>query len=477
MVTRKMRASPYSLFLLALAGAACTEGLPDRPEVHTVASAAPIAPLDAALPSAASAPANATSDAGGPYGEPAPFTMPPLAPGYQRLEAPPVDVPMGSSEDWAQWVGGPLDQDYDVLDITGGQSSSGHHAILYATADAHPVGFTRPWQDADQLTTRIMGGIGGEGGANARLPPGVVFRVQKGSYLVMQTHFLNAQPRTLVGRSFLDIKLAPVDRSRRVASIMSSTTLHLNVLPGSTVVDVSCPVGEDLHFIQIVNHMHDYGRTALTEFTDPAGSVHQLKSDTFWTGEWALNPNFTHYAPETPLVVPKGSMLHTRCTFANQTAKEVPFPAEMCVFFGFILSESDIYCTDGKWVVTDKSGQGDVTNADAGVAAGDAGGVDAGSFGCQSSGDQAIMTAATFDQKSTDCSLPCAFDADVASCTARCFQKDVGLSVSCARCNGTNVACGAKLCLADCVSDSASPACRSCVQKNCDAAFHMCTGT
>jgi hypothetical protein len=464
------------ILLIVVCGAGCTGGLPDRPEAHQPFAAMPASALDAAAPAANGAVANAPPDASVAL-QSASSEPPPVAPGYQRFVASPVDVPMGSSDDWAQWVGGPLDQDYDVVDITGWQSVGGHHAILYATPDANPPGTTRLWRDADQLTTRIMGGVGGEGGANARLPPGVVFRVKKGKYLLMQTHFLNVQPRTLVGRSVLDVKLEPVDRSRRVASILSSTVLKVNVLAsGKTSVDVTCPVQADVQFIQIANHMHDYGQSAFTEYTDPAGQLHMLKRDDAWSGEWALNPNFTHFPVEAPAVIPKGSVIHTRCNFANQTAKEVAFPAEMCVFFGFILSEVDIYCTDGKWSIASSSDEpvqpaGDAGISDAGPAA------DAGPGGCLDSNDQAIMKAATFDQRSTDCSVPCAFDTDVASCTARCFQRDVGLSASCARCNGVNVACGAKNCFTDCLTDSASPACRSCVSTNCDPAFHMCTGT
>ena len=48
--------------------------------------------------------------------------------------------PAGGSDDWAQWIGGPLDQDYDVIDIKGAQSFGGHHALVYATVDAQAPG-------------------------------------------------------------------------------------------------------------------------------------------------------------------------------------------------------------------------------------------------------------------------------------------------------------------------------------------------
>jgi len=287
------------------------------------------------------------------------FHPPPLEDGYQRFETEPIEVPAGASDDWAQWVGGPLDQDYDVIDIRGDQSLTGHHALMYAAQEAQEPGFTRLWQDADNLTTRLMGGVGGEGGANVKLPPGIVFRVKKGSYLMVQTHYLNATDRTITARSVLDVKLAPTDPSRKLASIMSATSLAINLPPQvESTMDITCHVKKDLEFIQVSNHMHDYGVTMTTEFTDPDGVRHTLKDDPKWTGDMALNPNFSHFPPESPKRVPAGSILHARCAWNNTSTKIVTFPAEMCVFFGFVLHDADIYCTDDNWSTQDAADSG-----------------------------------------------------------------------------------------------------------------------
>ena len=415
------------------------------------------------------------------------FLTEPVKPGYQRFEPPAIDVPVGGSEDWAQWVGGPLDQDYDVIDINGMQSVGGHHALVYATTDAQMPGTTRLWQDQDQVTARLMGGIGGEGGANVNLPAGIVFRVKKGSYILIQTHYLNTSESPIVGRTVIDVSLSPVDPSRRVASMMSNTSLAISLPPHEqTVMDIECAVQKDLQFLQISNHMHDMGTTTVTDFVDPEGAVHVLKDDVSWSGDLALNPNFTKFPVEAPGFVPKGSMLRTRCTWFNTADTTIKFPAEMCVFFGFVLNDNDLYCIDGKWSEA-SSGE---TMAAAGASAPGSGGTGAGSGGqggsdtsagaaegCTSMSDQDIMNAAAFDQQSTDCATPCGLDPDVAACTTPCFENTVGLSHACAVCNAVNVACGAKACLSDCLADSAGMACRSCVEANCDPAFRMCTGT
>jgi hypothetical protein len=401
------------------------------------------------------------------------LAMAPPADGYQRFEPEPIEVAAGESHDWAQWVGGPLDQDYDVVDITGAQSRGGHHALLYATNEAQPAGFTRLWQDADQLTTRLMGGVGGEGGGKVTLPPGVVFRVKKGSYLLMQTHYLNTGEEPIIGTTVLDVKLAPADPSHRLASIMANTTTDVSLAPGlDSTLDVTCEVQQDLQFIQVSNHMHEYGTSTFTEFVDPGGQTHTLKSDAAWSYEWALNPNFATYPVEQPLLVPAGSTLHTQCTWNNMSDRAITFPTEMCVFFGFILNDSDIYCTGGRWS-TARDGDGSGGAAGAG-AAGAGATVEEGA--CLAAADRAIMEAAAFEQQSTDCATPCGLDPNVADCTARCLVDTAGLSPACAACNGTNVACGARSCLTQCLADSASEPCRTCVEDNCAAEYQRCTG-
>lgn len=277
--------------------------------------------------------------------------LPALEPGFERFETAPIEVEAGGSDDWAQWVGGPLDADYDVIAIHGYQSASGHHALMYANTEAQEPGFTRLWRDTDQFTTRLMGGVGGEGGASAMLPEGVVFRVKKGSYLMVQTHYLNTSEETITARSVLDVKLAPVDPTRTVASIMSSFDAAVTLEPGvETTMDIDCEVQSDLRFIQTSNHMHDWGVSTFTEVIEASGERRELKTDASWSAEWALNPNFDHYPVDDPLFVAAGSTLHTQCTWNNNTMEPIAFPTEMCVFFGFILNDSDINCNAGAWI-------------------------------------------------------------------------------------------------------------------------------
>src|SRR4051812_28782269 len=83
--------------------------------------------------------------------------------GYVRYRTPPVELQPGESGFWATWVANPADHDLDILDVQGWQSIGGHHAVMYSTTNNKPLGTTRAWQDVDQLTSRFLGGVGGEG--------------------------------------------------------------------------------------------------------------------------------------------------------------------------------------------------------------------------------------------------------------------------------------------------------------------------
>jgi hypothetical protein len=501
--------NPRSAQPTASAPAGANASATTTAQASPVTAGAPAQPAISATPAAATAAPAVTAAASAMPAKEHVFRTEPVKPGYLRFEPPALEVPPGGSENWAQFVGGPLDQDYDVEDVNGVQSEGGHHALVYATSMGEPPGTTRLWKDEDQLAARLMGGIGGEGGANVSLPAGIVFRIRKGSYILIQTHYLNASDKTIVGRSVIDVKLAPMDKTRRVASMMSNTSLAIN-LPAhaQTGMDVYCDVQKDLQFLMISNHMHDWGTATVTDYVDPQGVMHVFKNDVTWSGDYALNPEWTKFPVETPGLITKGSRMHTHCTWNNNTDAPIKFPTEMCVFFGFVLNENDIYCTDNKWseasnpnssaaesssstptttagaaaptpAVTSSAGGASGALAGAGGASGAAGGAasTAPAFGCTGDKDKALMDASDFSSKTESCALSCFSDPDVASCSKPCFERTIGLSPACATCNSSNLACSMKTCFSECLTDSASAPCRDCVKAKCDPAFRQCTGT
>jgi hypothetical protein len=274
----------------------------------------------------------------------------PVAPGFVRYETQPLTVPPGQDIMWEEWVAPPLESDMDAVEVRGAQTKGGHHANLFATTDLQPVGTGRAWQDADQLASRTLGGTGGEADSALKLPPGVVFRVLKGSALMIQTHYLNASEQPIVGRSVLDVKLTPVDPAARVATLLTNVTINISIPPGQrTTADFRCTIDKEFRVLKYANHMHDWGISASTELIGEDGTATPLQIDAAWDPSWAFHPNYTEFTLDAPRVLPAGSTMHTTCTWGNSGNKTLTFPDEMCIFAGIYLGDVDASCVDGVW--------------------------------------------------------------------------------------------------------------------------------
>src|SRR6185503_8761991 len=156
-----------------------------------------------------------------------------LSDGFIRYTASPVMIQPGETSQYVQWVSPALDHDLDVVAVRGSQGPGGHHAILYASPDLEPVGTTRAWAAADQITARFLGGAGGAGSSAAtELPDGAVLRVPAGSAFYIQSHSLNASDSAIESSSTIDIKLAEPSPDVTVLSMFVSGTLATSVPPG-----------------------------------------------------------------------------------------------------------------------------------------------------------------------------------------------------------------------------------------------------
>lgn len=267
--------------------------------------------------------------------------------GYVRFRTAPIEVGPGESGLWIQWVAPPMDQDMDIVDIQGTQSAGGHHAVLMSTGEAQEVGFTRDWENADQLSIHLYGGVGGPDGDAINLPDGVMFRVPAGMALAIQTHYLNTSDEPILGESALDVKMVEASDDHVVASQFTMTTLGIEIEPGENFVETSCELPRDVELVMWANHMHEHGVRARSDLT-VAGKVDVVKDDPVWNYEWSTNPNFASRDAGDALVLPAGSTLRTECTWINTSSDTVRFPDEMCVFFAYYLGTEDLYCVDGR---------------------------------------------------------------------------------------------------------------------------------
>jgi hypothetical protein len=267
--------------------------------------------------------------------------------GYTRFLTAPIEVGPGESGMWIQWVGAPMDQDMDIVDIQGTQSAGGHHALLLATGQVEEPGFTRPWENVDQLSTHTYGGVGGPGGDTVALPEGVMWRIPAGNALAVQTHYLNTSDQPILAESVLDVKLVPAAGEHLIASQFAVTSLAIELEPGQSSLETDCELPQDIELVMWANHMHELGATVTTDLTT-GDEVEVIKDDPVWDYEWAFNPNFAHREVDDTMVLPAGSTVRVACTWVNEGGGTVRFPDEMCVFFGYYLGTEDFTCVNGR---------------------------------------------------------------------------------------------------------------------------------
>jgi hypothetical protein len=177
----------------------------------------------------------------------------------------------------------------------------------------------RELENGDQINLKVLGGVGGEGGANLTPPAGVVYRVKAGRSLVIQAHFQNATQEVEMGRSRIDVKFEPASPERTVGSLFGVATLGINVVPGSSSIELGCQVRKELRILSVVNHMHQWGVAAKTTI-EVDGQTTVLKDDPVWNYEWATNPNGRGFPLEKPFIFQAGAHI-TRCEWMNPSAK------------------------------------------------------------------------------------------------------------------------------------------------------------
>jgi len=282
------------------------------------------------------------------------FNPPAVAPGYTRFLTPTMkDIAAGSDVEYCQWVAGPSATAQDVLDVTGLQSATGHHALLYATtATQYEVGESHICTERDTLAISFVGAIGGEGNASSavKLPDGLFFRLPAGQALMLNTHWLNATDETVDAQAIIDVKFTPASGDRQTADLFANNGLRFQIPPGRAAYDTSCVLQDDLSLVLAFNHMHEHGATVYSELIHPDGSKAMIVADEAWRPELQFNAHYSVFTLGAPMVAHAGDTYHTHCEWQNTTGSALQFPQEMCTGGAFYFpSQGHISCSEGAW--------------------------------------------------------------------------------------------------------------------------------
>jgi Copper type II ascorbate-dependent monooxygenase, C-terminal domain len=283
------------------------------------------------------------------------FDPPAVQDGYTRYVAPVVDnITPGADIEMCEWVAPVATEDQEVLDVTGLQSTTGHHAVLFATTETNfKVGESHICTPDDMVSVSFIGAVVSTGAQLTQLPEGLFFRLRKGQALMMNTHWLNATDKTVEGQAVVDVKYGAADPSHTIADIFANNGDTFMIPPGApTQYDVSCTFPQDMNFAMVTDHMHTAGTSAYTEVLHTDGTSTMLRQDTSWASDEQFNPIYTMFSLAQPYVVHTGDTIHTHCEWQNQGTSTLLFPDEMCAGQAFYFPGNGLSaCDDGTWGV------------------------------------------------------------------------------------------------------------------------------
>lgn len=280
------------------------------------------------------------------------FEPPPVPAGYKRYITPVVhDLQPGQDIMLCQWLDIANADDFDIVDVRGDQTESGHHVALYSSSKIEPIGTSRECTVDDMVSVEFLGAVGGEAvnGGTTVLPEGYVFRQRKGRALMANVHYLNATDEVLQVQSVVDVKTAAPSAERTPVGMTGINVNDFSIPAGATshAVDAYCTWPSDSSLIMYSNHMHEHGTSAFSEVIHAGGAAERIATDTSWNYEQAFNPRWTRWSVAAPLKLNAGDKLHVHCEWNNTLERALRFPDEMCTGVGFYTESSAQAICDG----------------------------------------------------------------------------------------------------------------------------------
>lgn len=268
-----------------------------------------------------------------------------------RLIAPITDnIEPGSSHEMCSWTGIQVDHDIDLRKVVGFQGATGHHIILYASHLNYPAGTSHECTDAEMASFRMVAASGSEG-LPSEAPGDLVYRIDKGMYLVLQSHYLNASDDTVSSQSALDLYYADAGKTYTPSHAIAILNTAIDLPPGDSSIDVHCTMEHDILGWYAIPHMHQWGKTFSATITHN-GTATKMWDDLPWDPMYMFSPPAKTYPIDAPQLLAKGDTIDVHCEWNNDTQNHLFFGNEMCVFFIQTIDKDglgSLDCDNGSW--------------------------------------------------------------------------------------------------------------------------------
>jgi hypothetical protein len=239
----------------------------------------------------------------------------------------------------------------DVTGYKGFQSlPGGHHNILYAVNQPQAPN-THECTEDDMTNVHYLGGGGTDGAIKADdLPPGIVFRVQQDTQLMIVSHFINSTDQVIDGQTAYNVTVEDPKPDSAPADLFTIVNTMMLVPTGTSQVHTECTLPQDMSLFMLGPHAHEHAtRTVLSKVS--AGTTSTIQ-DIPWSADLIFNTPLVKFTKDAPFTFAAGDKFSIDCTFDNTTGSTIPFPSEMCIGYGYFFPANlEIDCVDTHWPI------------------------------------------------------------------------------------------------------------------------------
>ena len=167
----------------------------------------------------------------------------------------------------------------------------------------------------------------------AGLPSDTAFKIDGGSLLLVNAHYLNAGDKPLQARIFINFYTIPAAQVTREAGIffLYNPFIHVAAQSSNQAREV-CPLATDVTLVNAQSHMHARGVSYVADLLDAGDSkLQEIYTTTTWQ-------HVVSKPMDPPLTISAGQKIDFRCSYTNDETHDVnqgrTTRDEMCMFLG-----------------------------------------------------------------------------------------------------------------------------------------------
>ncbi len=171
--------------------------------------------------------------------------------------------------------------------------------------------------------------------AIAGFPESMAVRLEAGTQLVVQQHYINTQTRPLRVRDVIHYEPLEAEGVETEIGFLGLSNIGFTARPGgmTETFEIECTVPFDMSVVMLGPHMHEWGHSIRVTLLDGT-SEQELLTVPEWSPEYRDYPPISDMVDQ-PLALTTGQKIRLTCTFENTTDSDLTFPQEMCAVYGY----------------------------------------------------------------------------------------------------------------------------------------------